>query len=94
MNDSEAAIESSGGETVDSGAVGKVADSAGAAGEAVESSDGKAAVDTSNGDTSNGEAAEGPGKVDSAGAAVKAPTRRVDDCDWCTVTGDGRRGAE
>ena len=89
MNDSEAAIESSGGETVDSGAVGKVADSAGAAGEAVESSDGKAAVDTS-----DGEAAEGPGKADSDGAAVKAPTRRVDDCDWCTVTGDGRRGAE
>ena len=89
MNDSEAAIESSDVETVDSGAVGEVADSAGAAGEAVESSDGKAAVDTS-----DGEAAEGPGKVDSAGAAMKAPTRRLDDCDWCTATGDGRRGAE
>ena len=61
----------------------------GAAGEAVESSDGKAAVDTS-----DGEAAEGPGKVDSAGAAMKAPTSGVDDCDWCTATGDGRRGAE
>jgi len=56
MNDSEVAIESSDGETVDSGAVGEVADS--------------------------------------AGAAMKAPTRRLDDCDWCTATGDGRRGAE
>ena len=89
MNDGEEAIAPSDGEADDGGAAREVADSAGAAGEAVESSDGKAAVDTS-----DGEAAEGPGKVDSAGAAMKAPTRRLDDCDWCTATGDGRRGAE